>query len=467
MKTGRVVGLRWLPQELLLEVLAFAPMRSYGRLAACSGFLERLVREHADWTACYATLRGGAPTTTTPAGDGVVERAAAPGTARSDPAAFEPPHSRPRAGLRPHGPRRPAAALRVVSQTLPGACRRGFAVTALAARHGARRGDETALLAVDAAGEAAIASWWSCDDRTAEDEVVGARGGGAARLPSWSPNWWRLFDTRARGRSNRVRFSELIWGEDAGYGVTAFTCGYDGLAGVFFYTSFSDERTRRRPVRPRAGIPPSREVRQVALGGGARLLTACYDGTASAWAVSGPPAPREVIADHRGHAVERIAVDGDAALASVDFTGCLKLSRLDEAKVAVRHLDVDGDAGSPTCVAAPSFDEPAAAVYLSAGRAPSAGVDAASFGRKTQLLGFAFALRPEPDLPKTRALALATGSLASLSVLALGHCDGTVSTVALPFAGPSFRKREAELRRKVPAGHVWDGARWVDAAAET
>jgi hypothetical protein len=42
-----------------------------------------------------------------------------------------------------------------------------------------------------------------------------------------------------------------------------------------------------------------------------------------------------------------------------------------------------------------------------------------------------------------------------------------VSTVALPFAGPSFRKREAELRRKVPAGHVWDGARWVDAAAET
>ena len=106
-------------------------------------------------------------------------------------------------------------------------------------------------------------------------------------------------------------------------------------------------------------------MRQVAFArGGARLLTACYDGTASAWAVSGPPAPREVVVDHRGHAVERIAVDGDATLASVDFTGCLKLSRLDEAKVAVRHLDVDGDAGSPTCVAAPSFDEPAAAVYL-------------------------------------------------------------------------------------------------------
>ncbi|KAH8062397.1 hypothetical protein JL722_3315 [Aureococcus anophagefferens] len=498
MKTGRVVGLRWLPQELLLEVLAFAPMRSYGRLAACSGFLERLVREHADWTACYATLRGGAPDDDDACGeDGVVERAAAPGTARSNPGGVRTPPAFPRRRAKQafalmdlvHDPRR---RLRVVSQTLPGACRRGFAVTALAARRdGARRGDETTLLAVDAAGEAAIASWWSCDDRTAEDEVVGARGGGAARLPSWSPNWWRLFDTRARGRSNRVRFSELIWGEDAGYGVTAFTCGYDGKVrrhavsdGTFRIlgarplfdvggpggtpawsvaaspglphllaavgngaVELRDVRApdRVRGLRVGAHAAGGRVVsRSVALSApsrsrGARLLTACYDGTASAWAVSGPPAPREVIADHRGHAVERIAVDGDATLASVDFTGCLKLSRLDEAKVAVRHLDVDGDAGSPTCVAAPSFDEPAAAV----------------------------ALRPEPDLPKTRALALATGSLASLSVLALGHCDGTVSTVALPFAGPSFRKREAELRRKVPAGHVWDGARWVDAAAET
>ena len=142
----------------------------------------------------------------------------------------------------------------------------------------------------------------------------------------------------------------------------------------------SSPRHRPFPSREfdhaRPGGPPSREVRQVAFArGGARLLTACYDGTASAWAVSGPPAPREVVADHRGHAVERIAVDGDATLASVDFTGCLKLSRLDEAKVAVRHLDVDGDAGSPTCVAAPSFDEPAAAVYL----APEPGAfDAAS-----------------------------------------------------------------------------------------
>ena len=86
----------------------------------------------------------------------------------------------------------------------------------------------------------------------------------------------------------------------------------------------SSPRHRPFPSREfdhaRPGGPPSREVRQVAFArGGARLLTACYDGTASAWAVSGPPAPREVVADHRGHAVERIAVDGDATLASVDF----------------------------------------------------------------------------------------------------------------------------------------------------
>ena len=154
MKTGRVVGLRWLPQELLLEVLAFAPMRSYGRLAACSGFLERLVREHADWTACYATLRGGAPDDDDACGeDGVVERAAAPGTARSNPGGVRtPPRAFPRRRAKQafalmdlvHDPRR---RLRVVSQTLPGACRRGFAVTALAARRdGARRGDETTLL---------------------------------------------------------------------------------------------------------------------------------------------------------------------------------------------------------------------------------------------------------------------------------------------------------------------------------
>ena len=101
MKTGRVVGLRWLPQELLLEVLAFAPMRSYGRLAACSGFLERLVREHADWTACYATLRGGAPDDDDACGeDGVVERAAAPGTARSNPGGVRTPPARSLAGAR-------------------------------------------------------------------------------------------------------------------------------------------------------------------------------------------------------------------------------------------------------------------------------------------------------------------------------------------------------------------------------
>ena len=107
MKTGRVVGLRWLPQELLLEVLAFAPMRSYGRLAACSGFLERLVREHADWTACYATLRGGAPDDDDACGeDGVVERAAAPGTTRSNPGGVRTPPRVPsqarEAGLRSH-----------------------------------------------------------------------------------------------------------------------------------------------------------------------------------------------------------------------------------------------------------------------------------------------------------------------------------------------------------------------------
>ncbi|KAK7242654.1 hypothetical protein SO694_00016230 [Aureococcus anophagefferens] len=447
MKTGRVVGLRWLPQELLLEVLAFAPMRSYGRLAACSGFLERLVREHADWTACYATLRGGAPDDDDACGeDGVVERAAAPGTARSNPGGVRTPPAFPRRRAKQafalmdlvHDPRR---RLRVVSQTLPGACRRGFAVTALAAR-------------------GATARWRARDDAPRRRRrrrgghrvlVVLRRPHGRGRGRRRARRRRRAAavlepelvapSTRAR-RSNRVRFSELIWGEDAGYGVTAFTCGYDGLPASFLHVLFRRASpSQAREFDPRAaGGPPSREVRQVAFArGGARLLTACYDGTASAWAVSGPPAPREVIADHRGHAVERIAVDGDATLASVDFTGCLKLSRLDEAKVAVRHLDVDGDAGSPTCVAAPSFDEPAAAV----------------------------ALRPEPDLPKTRALALATGSLASLSVLALGHCDGTVSTVALPFAGPSFRKREAELRRKVPAGHVWDGARRQKSALHT
>ena len=48
-----------LPQELLLEVLAFAPMRSYGRLAMCARDLERLIREHAPWHDFYAAFRGG------------------------------------------------------------------------------------------------------------------------------------------------------------------------------------------------------------------------------------------------------------------------------------------------------------------------------------------------------------------------------------------------------------------------
>ena len=211
------------------------------------------------------------------------------------------------------------------------------------------------------------------------------------------------------------------------------------------------------------------EVRQLTFGrGGDLLLSGASDGVVRAFDAKRAKTQPLVVADHQGLRVERIALAG-RTLASVDSTGAFKLSRV-PGDDALRHLDAlplkgapldtretPASRGSPTSVATNWFPDDLAPPGPQQ-RSPTfiapeplspldpRGGDAAARWRLVS--PDVLRTRVQPNLPKTTALALVVGSL---SVVALGHSNGTVSTLALPFPAASFRDREAAQLQKMTA----------------